>query len=128
MFAFFLRDPSKQQGRNIAGMTDRFMTCLPEGITSDQKQEIRGILVRFRMNANAGKVTALNQEEIANDLENYTSIGSISMEELRRFMAKVGYYTYRTDPDYNLPEGEVDHPLLYPEQADDTTSTTTDER
>ena len=118
MIYFLLAGPERRAGEDIAALTNDFMTCVPASLTQDQRQEVVGMLARFRMNANAGKVAEEDQNEVVGELKRYIQAGTISKEELNYFMARVGYLTYRSDPGANLPGGQVDHPLL----DDDSTS------
>ncbi len=112
---FFLRDGEITVETNIETLNSEFITCLPEELTAQQVEEIAGILARFHEMSSQGKVELSDQIVIKEDLVNYIRMGAISNRELNTFMAKVSYLTFKSNPNYNLPKGSVDHPLLVPE-------------
>lgn len=112
---FFLRDREITVETHIETLNSEFITCLPEELTAQQVEEIAGILARFREMSSQGKVELSDQIVVREDLVKYIHMGAISNRELSTFMAKVSYLTFKSDPNYNLPEGSVDHPLLVPE-------------
>jgi hypothetical protein len=96
-------------------LSEEFMSCLPPELPANQHQEITGILDRFFQIAAAGAVDSLDQKSIQRDLKNYALVGRISQQELEHFMAKVSYLTYKSNPNANLPDGVIDHPILNPD-------------
>jgi hypothetical protein len=75
----------------------QFMKCLPDEITDAQRDEIEGIMGRFRAKARAGRVHFDDLEEIRQDLSMYIEKGEITRLELNDFMSKVGNATRRMD-------------------------------
>ena len=114
--AFFLlteRDLSIET--HILKLNSEFLKCLPEDMTSQQVEEVSGILTRFYEMSAKGKVDRSDQLLVKEDLVKYILQGEIAFSELSKFMAKVSHLTFKSDPNYNPPEGSVDHPLLVPE-------------
>jgi hypothetical protein len=98
-------------------LAKRFIACVPDSLTDKHRREILGLLEQFWGRAEMGEVFEEDIEEIESKLQHYIDIGRITGEELVYLMAQVGYYTYRKDPRYNLPERIVDHPTLNPDAA-----------
>jgi hypothetical protein len=90
---------------------------LPDSLPEAHVAEIRNLLQTFWTRADMGEVFQEDVETIEGELEKYADLGGISGSELLHLMASVGYYTYRKDPRYNLPENIVDHPTLNPDAA-----------
>jgi hypothetical protein len=80
-------------------------------------REIRDLLEVFWARVDMGEVFEEDIEEIEAKLQQYVDAGRIGGTELAYLMAQVGYYSYRKDPRYNLPERIVDHPTLNPDAA-----------
>jgi len=93
--------PSKTK---LQGLIGDFMTCLPQDITTPERDEIRGIMDRFYKRAMSGKVHAKDVVEIQNDLGEYVAKGTIPRSELSEFLSKVGKATRRLDSDDRRPE------------------------
>lgn len=98
-------------------LVKQFMACLPDSLTDDHRQEIRGLLEVFWARVDMGEVYPEDVELIESKLHQYCDAGRIDGKDLVYFMAEVGYYSYRKDPRYNLPERIVDHPTLNPDAA-----------
>lgn len=111
----FLRDQTTSVKTDFTDLNREFSTCLPKNLSDKQRDEVAGILERFSQMAQKSKVEKPDQEEIEADLTRYIRLGEIKMKELEYFMAKVSYFTFKSDSNYNLPGGQVDHPLLNPE-------------
>jgi hypothetical protein len=94
-----------------------FLLVLPDRYQDYHKEEITGLLVRFWYRFDTGKVEAADYEEVMASLDDYVTLGEINQEDLNYLMAQVGYYTFKTESRYNLPDGEIDHPTLNPEGA-----------
>jgi len=94
-----------------------FLASVPDSLTDEQRKEIAALLETFWTRADMGEVFTEDIEEIEANLQRYADAGQIGSEELLKLMARVGYYTYRKDPRYNLPEQIVDHPTLNPDAA-----------
>jgi hypothetical protein len=112
--ALFMWKRSPSGAETTRKLNEQFLTCLPEHLLDAQRREIAGILNRFFEMAAAGKVDPADQQSIRQELENYIRVGSISTPDLDYFMARVSYLTYKSNPNANLPDGEVDHPVLNP--------------
>ena len=80
----------------------------------DDIQEIHLLFNQFYGRAEMGKVAKEDVDYITNQLASYVDQKYITRKELDRFMAEVGYRTYKGDPRYN-PDSTVDHPVLNPE-------------
>jgi hypothetical protein len=99
----------------IQKLNSEFLTCLPQELTPQQVDEVTSILSRFHEMSAQGNVEPSDQLLVKEDLVKYIQQGEINFSELNTFMAKVSFLTYKSNPNYNLPEGSVDHPLLVPE-------------
>lgn len=100
-----------------AKLTKQFMTCLPDSLDDMRRDEIRDLFDLFWKRAERELVLAEDIDEITEKLKQYVKAGSITPKDLLYYMAQVGYYTYRMDPRYNLPEGIADHPTINPNAA-----------
>jgi hypothetical protein len=98
--------------------TAQFMKCLPGDISQPQREEIKGILTRYYVRSRMGEVTPEDRREVSQDMAGIIERGELSRKELEKFMAKVSYYAFRTDADYNRVDTTIVHPLLEEEQAD----------
>jgi hypothetical protein len=112
---FFLRENKISEETHIEKLSSEFISCLPDKLTESQVDEVSGILERFYERSSAGKVEISDQIQVKVELVAYIQQGEISMKDLNKLMAKVSFLTFKSDPNYNLPEGSVDHPLLVPE-------------
>jgi hypothetical protein len=107
-------NPETRRRDRLAG---RFIEIVSDSLPAAHLEEIRTLLATFWTRADLGEVFDEDIEEIEGDLEKYADLGHIDGEQLLNLMARVGYYTYRKDPRYNLPERIVDHPTLNPDAA-----------
>lgn len=98
-------------------MVDRFVACTSDSLGDTHRAEIRGLFDQFWARADQQQVYDEDVVEIEKDIHRYIDAGRITTDSLLYFMAKVGYYTYRKDPRYNVPERIVDHPTLNPDAA-----------
>jgi hypothetical protein len=98
-------------------LVKEFLGCIPDSLGDQRREEIVGLFERLWYRDEQGQVFPHDIREITADLRRYVGAGTIEADTLLYFMAKVGYYTYRKDPRYNLPEGVVDHPTLNPDAA-----------
>jgi len=112
---FLLPERKASIDTGIETLNSEFLTCLPKDLMPQQVEEVSGILERFREMSAKEKVDRSDQLLVKEDLVEYIRRGKITLSELNTFMAKVSYLTFKSNPDYNLPEGSVDHPLLVPE-------------
>ena len=110
---FTNRTPSEAESNRK--LSEEFMACLPPGLPEDQHQEIADIFDRFFRIAEAGAVDILDQRSVQRDMKNYILVGRISQKDLEYFMARVSHLTYKSNPNANLPDGEIDHPILNPD-------------
>jgi hypothetical protein len=112
---FLLTDSDLSTESHMRKLNSEFLTCLPDKLTPQQVDEVSGILSRFYEMSAQGKVEKSDQLLVKEDLFKYIQKGEIALDELNKFMAKVSFLTFKSNPNYNLPEGSVDHPLLVPE-------------
>jgi hypothetical protein len=95
----------------------QFLACIPDSLGDEHRDEIRGLFEQFWVRADRNQVFDEDIKTIETTLFRYIDKGRIGPDSLLYFMAEVGYYTYRKDPRYNLPEKIVDHPTLNPDAA-----------
>ena len=100
-----------------AKLTKQFMKCLPDSLDDVRREEIFALFDLFWKRSERELVYPEDIEEITEKLKEYVKAGSITGKDLLFYMAQVGYYTYRMDPRYNLPEGFADHPTINPNAA-----------
>lgn len=100
-----------------ARLAKSFLGVVPDSVGDDPRREIRQLLDRFWEFADDGKVGADDVERINAKITEYVEAGRIQGKELVYFMADVGYTTFKNQPEYNLPDGIVDHPILNPDAA-----------
>lgn len=100
-----------------AERVDQFMSILPDSLDNSHRDEIRGLFKMLYYRADRGMVAPIDLDSITVHLDGFIDAGSISSGDLVHLMAEVGYKTYKGDPRYNLPSGEVDHPILNPSSA-----------
>jgi hypothetical protein len=98
-------------------MVGQFLACTSDSLGDEHREEIRGLFRQFWARADAGDVFEEDIVKIEGTLRRHINAGRIITDSLLYFMAEVGYYTYRKDPRYNLPERIVDHPTLNPDAA-----------
>ena len=98
-------------------LTKQFMECLPDSLDDARREEILALFDLFWNRVDRDLVYPEDVEEITTKLRGYVEAGRITPSDLLYYMAQVGYYTYRMDPRYNLPEGVADHPTINPDAA-----------
>jgi hypothetical protein len=98
-------------------LVEQFVAILPDSLGDTHRSEIDGLFQMLWYRADRGLVAPVDLDSILVHLQDHVDAGSISGRELVRLMAEVGYKTYKGDPRYNLPSGEVDHPVLNPSSA-----------
>ena len=98
-------------------LAQKFTTVMPDSLTDLHREEVVELLDLFWYYEDRDKVDPEDAEKVMTKLEGYVDAGRVTPSDLVYFMAQVGYYTRRMDPGYNLPEGEVDHPVLNPDAA-----------
>ena len=94
-----------------------FIAILPDSIDSEHRLEIDQLFNTFYLRADRGLVSPEDVERIEGELDRHVNRRRITPTELVRFMADVGYTAYKGDPNYNLPDSTVDHPVLNPRSA-----------
>jgi len=95
----------------------QFVSILPDSLDNAHRDEINGLFKMLWYRTDRGLVAPVDLDSIMVELRHYVDAGSISSKDLVHLMAEVGYKTYKGDPRYNLPSGEVDHPILNPRSA-----------
>jgi hypothetical protein len=105
------------EARQRKRLVKQFVGCVPDSLDDERRQEIQGLFDTFWERVDMGKVFPEDADSIEAKLRRYVGAGRISGKDLTYFMAEVGYYSYRKNPRYNLPEGVVDHPTLNPDAA-----------
>jgi hypothetical protein len=95
----------------------QFLLCTSDSLGDAHREEIRGLFEQFWARADNDQVFDEDIVKIEAGLQRHIDRGRIGADSLLYFMAEVGYYTYRKDPRYNLPERIVDHPTLNPDAA-----------
>lgn len=98
-------------------LTEKFMECLPDSLDDARREEILALFELFWSRVDRELVYPEDAKEITTKLRAYVKAGRITPSDLLYYMAQVGYYTYRMDPRYNLPEGVPDHPTINPNAA-----------
>jgi hypothetical protein len=93
---FYFSERSDKQGdTELDRLVVGFMDCLPETTTPDARDEIRGILDRYRDRALTGNVHPLDAVEIEDELRSYVAAGAIPDSLIAGFMSRVGKATRR---------------------------------
>ena len=98
-------------------LVEQFIKILPDSLDDAHIAEIRKLFYVMWERDQLGKVKPETLEETTNELAAYVKKGSINQRELIRFMALVGYNTYKDDKKYNLADGSNDNPILNPNSA-----------
>ncbi len=94
---FFSEKSTPPRDTELGKLVGSFMQCLPETTTTDEREEIRGILHRFYVSAMRGKIHPQDVLEIENDLRVYVTAGEIPDSTVFGFMSKVGKATRRQE-------------------------------
>jgi hypothetical protein len=98
-------------------MVEQFIVTLPDSLDDDHILEVRQLFYLFYLRADQGKVNPETVQEIDGKLASWVEKGGIGPRDLVHFMAEVGYSTYKDEPEYNLEDKSVDHPILNPKSA-----------
>jgi hypothetical protein len=114
---FLLWDRTPNEADQNRRLSEDFMACLSPELMSEQRQEISDILNRFFDMARRGEVEPADLKSVQKEMKNHILVGSISQSDLEHFMARVSYLTYKSNPDANLPDGVIDHPILNPDSS-----------
>jgi len=94
-----------------------FIGMLPSSLEDHHRDEIKRLFDRFWYRADQDKVEQADVDVIVANLHSFVKKKTITVSELDYMMAEGGYFTFRADPRLNLPDGEVDHPVLNPSSA-----------
>jgi len=94
-----------------------FVAVIPDSLGQDKLSEIETLIRIFWEHTDAGRVYPEDVAEVEGEMRRAIDGDYIGGRGLVVLMAKVGYYTYRGQKAFNLPEGEVDHPELNPSSA-----------
>jgi hypothetical protein len=98
-------------------LVEQFIKILPDSLDDAHIAEIRKLFYVMWERDKIGKVKPETMHETTNELAGYVKKGEINQKELIRFMALVGYNTYKDDRKYNLEDGSNDNPILNPKSA-----------
>ena len=98
-------------------LVEQFIKILPDSLDDAHIAEIRKLFYVMWERDKLGKVKPETLQETTDELAAYVKKGSINQRELIRFMALVGYNTYKDDKKYNLADGSNDNPILNPNSA-----------
>jgi len=79
--------------------------------------EIRKLFYTMWERDKLGKVKPETIKETTDELASWVQKGHINQKQLIRFMAQVGYNTYKDDKKFMLPDGSNDNPILNPNSA-----------
>jgi len=97
-----------------AKMVEQFIAILPDSLDNEHILEIRGLFYTLYEREQMGKVKPESSKFIMDKLEDFVHKGKILPHQLNYFMSEVGYYTYKDDKQYTLPDGSNDNPILNP--------------
>jgi len=115
--AGFVWKQRKTPEANRERLVEQFVAILPDSLDDAHRQEIDGLFKMLWYRADRGLVATVDIDSILVQMRDHIDAGSINSGDLVHLMAEVGYKTYKGDPRYNLPSGEVDHPILNPSSA-----------
>jgi len=117
--AFFLtRSPEPLKEQELSSLVAEFFAIIPDDISDEQRDEIKGLLSRFEAKASSDQIRSTDFQEVMQLFEKYVSQGEITRGDLNLVMAKVGYYSFRA---YSPDSSDI-HPLLEPTETQrDTT-------
>jgi hypothetical protein len=93
-----IRSSAPSGGKELKKLISGFMDSLPEEITVEQRDEIRGIMDRFYAKAVSEGVDPESASRIEIELRGYVENRRITKNELYVFMAEVGSVTRGTEP------------------------------
>jgi hypothetical protein len=98
-------------------LVEKFITILPDSLDAAHIAEIRKLFYMMWEREKLGKVKPETIKETTDELASWVQKGHINQKQLIRFMAEVGYNTYKDDKKYTLPDGSNDNPILNPNSA-----------
>jgi len=98
-------------------LVEQFITILPDSLDNDHRIEIRKLFYTLYEREKLGKVKRETSDAISDELADWVRKGHINQKQLIRFMAQVGYSTYKDDAKYNLSDGSNDNPILNPNSS-----------
>lgn len=96
-------------------MVEQFIAILPDSLDNEHILEIRQLFYMMSERERQGKVKPESAAEIDAKLAGWVERGRITASDLVRFMAEVGYNTYKDDEKYMPPDGSNDNPILNPD-------------
>jgi len=96
-------------------LLDDFVACVPDSVGTDGLEEIRSLVEILWARYDRGWVNPNHLAEVQQRMRAAIDTGYIGGRNLTQLMATVGYYTYASQPEYNVDDGSVDHPELNPE-------------
>lgn len=106
---FVVQGPKRPQSDAGADkLTAEFMKILPDDLTPDQVEEVRGLLMRFQRMIYNGQMPVEDEVDVKRRMTEYVSRGSMTRQELNVLMARVGYFSVRG----STPDSVGIHPLL----------------
>jgi hypothetical protein len=98
-------------------LVEQFITTLPDSLDDAHRIEIRKLFYVLYEREKLGKVKPETSNAITDELADWVKKGHINQKQLIRFMAQVGYSTYKDEKKYNLSDGSNDNPILNPNSA-----------
>lgn len=98
-------------------MVEQFIKILPDSLDASHVAEIRKLFYMMWEREKLGKVKPETIKQTTDELASWVKKGHINQKELIRFMATVGYNTYKDDKKYMLPDGSNDNPILNPKSS-----------
>jgi len=101
-------------------LVSSLLACVPRTVNQKQRDEIRELFDRMWLRYDRGLVAQADVDTVTNRVHQVAQAGRVSHSNLAYLMAQVGYFTYRGEQKYNLPDSSVDHPTLNP--ASDVTT------
>jgi hypothetical protein len=108
------RKPSRQSRDKLV---EQFVKILPDSLDAAHIAEIRKLFYTMWERDKLGKVKPETITETTDELASWVQKGHINQKQLIRFMAQVGYNTYKDDKKYTLPDGSNDNPILNPNSS-----------
>jgi hypothetical protein len=115
--AAFLHQQGNKPVAKREHLAEEFISILPDSLTDQHIEEIRGLLETLWYRHERGLVADADVDTIMTEMQQFVDAGRISGRELVYYMAQVGYKAYAGENRYRLPSGVVDHPVLNPEGA-----------
>lgn len=106
-------DPDSRRDRLLRSFT----SVIPDTLEARKLDEIEGLVRMLWIRFDQGLVEPADVDEVETRMRRAIDNGYIGGRDLVMLMAKVGYYTYKGMPEYNLPGGVVDHPELNPSSS-----------